>query len=90
MVAIPIAHDHPGVAARIEWTHTGVRIPVAECEPGRLRQAIQTLLGDVSYREAAQRFRRIIAERDGLRRAGDIIERVLETGRPALPEAAFA
>ncbi len=84
MVAIPIAHDHLGIAARIEWTHTGVRVPVAECEPARLRQAILTVLGDPTYRESAQRFKRIIAERDGLRRACSIIEQVLATGQPVL------
>lgn len=84
MVAIPIAHDHLGVAARIEWTRTGVRIPMAECEPARVHEAIQTVLGDPSFRESAQRFKRIIAERDGLRRACSIIEEVLVTGRPVL------
>ena len=86
MVAVPIAHDQLGVAARIEWTGTGVRIPVEECEPARLRDAVVKVLSDPSYREAAQRFRKIIAERQGLRRAGDIIEQVLATGRPVLRE----
>ena len=86
MVAVPIAHDQPGVSARIEWTGTGVRIPAQECEPTRLRKAIETVLGQDSFRESARRFRRIIAEADGLRRAAGIIERVAATGRPVLSQ----
>jgi zeaxanthin glucosyltransferase len=84
MVAIPIAHDQPGVSARIEWTGTGLRIPASECEPARLRAAIETVLGDASFRESARRFQRIIAERNGPGRAADIIERAAATGRPVL------
>ncbi len=84
MVAVPMASDQHGVAARIEWTGTGVRIPASECDPARLHNAIQTVLGEASFRESAQRFQRIIAERDGVNRAADIIERVTATGRPVL------
>ncbi len=84
MVAVPIAHDQPGVAARIEWTGTGVRIPASECEPARLRNAVETVLGNASFRESARRFQQIIAEGNGIDRATDIIERVAATGRPVL------
>ncbi len=84
IVAVPIAHDQPGISARVEWTGTGVRIPNAEFEPSRLRRAVQTVLGDPSFRASAQRFQQIIAEREGLNRAAEIIERVLATGRPVL------
>jgi MGT family glycosyltransferase len=87
MVAVPIAHDQPGIAARIEWTGTGVRIPPAECEPQRLRAAVETVLGQAAFRAAAGRFQRIIAEGDGLSRAAGIIEQVAATGQPALREA---
>jgi zeaxanthin glucosyltransferase len=84
MVAVPIAHDQPGVSARIVWTGTGVRLPAAECDPARLRAAITTVLDQRSFSEAALQFRRIIRERDGLGHAADIIERVAATGRPVL------
>ena len=84
MVAVPIAHDQHGVAARIEWTGTGVRVPPSECEPTRLRNAVETVLGNTSFRESARRFQRIIEEVNGLARAADIIEHVASTGRPVL------
>jgi MGT family glycosyltransferase len=84
MVAVPIAHDQHGVAARIEWTGTGVRVPASECEPTRLRNAVDTVLGNTSFRESARRFQRIIEEVNGLARAADIIERVASTGRAVL------
>lgn len=83
MVAVPVAHDQHGVAARIEWTGTGVRIPAAECE-ARLREAVETVLANPSFRESARRFQRIIAEANGLSRAADIIELVAATGLPVL------
>jgi zeaxanthin glucosyltransferase len=90
MVAVPIAHDQPGVSARIEWTGTGLRIPASECDPARLRHAIDTVLGQASFRESARRFQRIIAQTNGLGRAADIIERVAATGRPVLREEPIA
>jgi MGT family glycosyltransferase len=85
IVGVPIAHDQNGIAARIEWTGTGVRIPVAELEPARLVRAVRTVIGDPSFCESARRFRQIIRETDGLNRAADIIEQVLATGSPVFP-----
>lgn len=84
MVAVPLASDAPGIAARIEWTGTGVRIPAAE--PARLPQAVAQVLAEPRFRAAARRFQRIIAEGDGLNRAASIIEEVAATGRPVLRE----
>jgi MGT family glycosyltransferase len=77
MVAVPISHDQPGVAARIEWTGTGLKVPAARCDASTLSQALTRVLADSSFRERAERFRHAIAARDGRRMAGDIIEQVL-------------
>jgi zeaxanthin glucosyltransferase len=84
MVAVPFAFDQLGISARIVWTGTGVRILPAECEPDRLRGAIGEVLGRPSFRQSAERFRRIIAQSQGLQRAAGIIERVAATGQPVL------
>lgn len=84
LIAVPMANDQHGISARIAWTGTGLCIPSSECDAPRLRHAIETVLSTKSFRESARRFQRIIAERDGLNCAADIIERVAATGRPVL------
>ncbi len=41
MVAIPIANDQPGVAARIAWTETGEFVRLSRLSVPKLRTAIQ-------------------------------------------------
>jgi len=84
MVAVPIAHDQPGVAARIEWTGTGVRVPPAQCDAARLGAAIEVVLSQPGFRQAAQRFRKTIRQIDGPACAATIIEQAMETRRPVL------
>lgn len=84
MVAIPIAHDQPGVSSRIVWTGTGVRLLMTECDVPRLRTAVEAVLYQDSYRKSARRFQRIIAETDGPSLAADIIEEIAATRRPVL------
>lgn len=75
MVAIPVTNDQPAVAARIAWTGTGTMVPLKKLTVKRLRDAIAIVLRDERYRAAAQRMKASIAKTDGLRLAGDIIER---------------
>ena len=77
MVAIPITNDQPGVAARIAFTGTGQVIPIQELLVDRLRDAINAVLSDGSYRTAAQTLQTAIRETDGLNKAANIIDRVL-------------
>jgi zeaxanthin glucosyltransferase len=84
MVAIPITNDQPGVSSRIVWTGTGVQVLLEACTRDTLRTAIAEVLGNPSYRQAAQRFRRSIAATDGLARAADIVEQALQSGLPAV------
>jgi UDP:flavonoid glycosyltransferase YjiC (YdhE family) len=51
----------------------------------RLRDAIQSVLGDPAYRARARRLRASIEAADGLNRAADLIEEAFGTGRRALP-----
>jgi len=81
MVALPIAHDQFGVAARIEWSGVGVRLQPEQRTAERIGEAIRTVLGP-RYRHAAQRFADLIRERNGLSRAADIVEQVARTGEP--------
>ena len=86
MVAIPITNDQPGVAARIAWTGTGEVVPLARLSVPRLRGAIQRVLAEDSYKSNASRLQEAICRARGVRRAADIIEQAISTGKPVLAQ----
>lgn len=73
-VAIPLTHDQPGVAARIAAKKTGVVVPLKELTASRLSTLIDEVLKNPIYRDNARYFQKIIAERNGLSMAADILE----------------
>jgi len=82
MVAIPITNDQPGVAARIAWTGTGEVVPLKQLTPARLQAAITQVLRAESYRHNALRLQDAIQRAGGVRRAADIVEEAVTTGKP--------
>lgn len=82
MVAIPIANDQPGVAARIAWTGTGEAIPVKKLSVPQLREAVKRVLTQDSYRQNALRLQQAIHRAGGVTRAADIIEQAVSQGKP--------
>jgi zeaxanthin glucosyltransferase len=84
MVAIPIANDQPGVAARVAWSGSGVVVPRRRLTERRLRRAIDRVLADGSYRANAARLRQDIQGSGGVQRAADLVEQAIATGRPVL------
>lgn len=82
LVAIPIATDQPGVAARIAWTGTGEVVTLKQLTVPRLRAAICKVLDDESYRYNARKLQLAIAASGGVSRAADIIEEVARTRKP--------
>ena len=84
MVAIPIANDQPGVAARIALTGAGAAIPLKGLTVPRLRTAISQVLTQPSYKQNALRLQKAIKRAGGVTRAADIIERAVSTGKPVL------
>ena len=84
MVAIPIANDQPGVAARIAWTGTGEVIPLGKVRVEELHKAIKQVLIEDSYKKNALRLQEAIKRAGGVSRAADIIEQVISTGKPGL------
>jgi MGT family glycosyltransferase len=77
MVAIPITNDQPGVAARIAWTGAGEEVPLSQMNVSLLKNTIQKVLAQPSYREQAQRLQQAIVQSGGVGRAVDIIEQVV-------------
>jgi zeaxanthin glucosyltransferase len=86
MVAIPIANDQPGVAARIAWTGTGKVVSLAKSRSSRLRAAVKQVLTEDSYKQSAVRLQTAIRRAGGVSRAADIVERVAQTGQPVLAQ----
>lgn len=81
MVAIPITNDQPGVAARIVWTGTGELVPLKKASVSRLQKAIQRVLREDSYKKHALRLQEAIERAGGVKRAVDIIEKAISTGK---------
>jgi zeaxanthin glucosyltransferase len=75
MVAIPIGYDQPGTAARIAHHGVGEFIELDELTTEWLRESIERVLRDPSYRERADYFQKVISKTRGLDVAASIIER---------------
>jgi zeaxanthin glucosyltransferase len=79
MVAIPLAYDQPGLAARIAHHGVGTFVPVDELTPDRLLDRLRAVLDDPAYRERARRLGSEIARLDGPAMAAAIIEDAFQT-----------
>jgi zeaxanthin glucosyltransferase len=88
VLALPIAFDQPGVAARVVHSGLGLALDHRLATAGRLSRALASLLEDPRHREAADGLSREIAGSGGAQRAAEIAERALATGRPVLGAAA--
>ena len=84
MVAIPVAIDQPGIAARIAWSGCGEAVPLSKLSVERLQKAVKQVLTEDSYKKNALRLQEAIKRAGGVSRAADIIEEVVSTGQPVL------
>jgi MGT family glycosyltransferase len=78
MVAIPIAYDQPGIAARITHHGVGEFVELENLSVDTLLELIRKVLTNRSYAERADYFKEVIAKTRGLDIAADVIERALE------------
>ena len=92
LVALPIANEQPGIAARVRQAGVGDWLPIRGLGPEKLRQAVLRIQGDSAFRQRAQACAREMARSGGAARAAEIIEeaviqrkRVLR-GRPESAE----
>lgn len=76
VIAIPLAHDQPAIAARLKRTGAGIVLSPNELTVSRLRAAIDSILKkDSAWQVEARRMQQIIATTGGVERAADIVER---------------
>jgi zeaxanthin glucosyltransferase len=77
MVAIPMANDQPGVAARVRWSRAGEFVSPRRLNAARLRHVVRQVWSEEIYAESAQKMRHAIACSGGVRTAADVIEAAL-------------
>ncbi|MFE0632263.1 glycosyltransferase [Streptomyces sp. NPDC058864] len=67
--------DKPEVAARVEWSGTGVDLRTGRPRPEAVRTAVRTVLGEPRYRERVDEIRRQFAEY----RPFDVIDEIVRS-----------
>lgn len=73
VVIVPFTWDHPESAFRVAETGAGIRLSHKDCTPARMREAVQRILGEPSFRHNAQRLATSFARYGGADRAADLI-----------------
>lgn len=86
LVAIPVANDQPGVAARIAYTGVGEVVPLKELSVAKLRWTVEKVLTQENYKQRAIALQEAIARSGGVKQAADIIEQVVLTGKPVFAQ----
>jgi MGT family glycosyltransferase len=87
LVCLPMGRDQLDIAARVVHAGAGVRLePTAAA--AEIASAVEQVLGEASYREAAQRIATTIAEETVTDRAVEEIEAVLASTRSRDPVTA--
>jgi len=84
IVALPITHDQPAIAARVAASGAGEVIPIKKLSAAALREAVGRVLRGKSYRARARELSESIKGAGGVERAATIVEDVLARSvRPA-------
>ncbi len=82
MVLIPIGADQPQNAARCEALGVARVLDAVDATPDTIREAVTTVLQDLSYRQAAERLRDEIAALSPPAHAVKLLERLATEKRP--------
>lgn len=77
LVAVPMAWEQFGIAARVTWTGSGRMLPLKRFSQDRLRAQVKEVLRNHSYRAAAGLVQRSIARAGGTNTAAALIEGAL-------------
>ena len=76
LVVAPWGNDQPDVAGRIAWAGAAVNLRVRTPEPAAIRAAVETVLREPTYRDAASRISAEFARYPGGERAADLLEKL--------------
>ena len=78
MVAIPLAHDQPAIAARAARAGAARVLPVMRLSAQRVRTAVAAVLADPAYRDAAVALQKQLRAARGTECAATILEAALQ------------
>jgi zeaxanthin glucosyltransferase len=84
IIAIPIANDQLGMAARVDYAGVGKVISPRRLSARRLRGALVGILSSAKYKQSAQTLQGKIRTSGGAQRAAEIIEKLLCESRPTI------
>lgn len=79
MIAIPIAHDQPAIAARLARLKLAEVLQLRGLSAEKIRSAVVAILSDPHYRVSAQQIAATLRSLRGTEQAIDIIEAALTT-----------
>ena len=82
MVQAGTTEEKSEIGARIQWSGTGLRLGTTRPAAEDVRRAVHRLLGEPSFRAAAQRIRAEMAPHDAGREAATLLERLAATQAP--------
>lgn len=77
LVVAPIGFDQPIVAEAVKAAGAGLRVSFGRCTPSSLRDAVDTVLEDETFAEAARRIGASFERADGAERAADLVEELV-------------
>ncbi|WP_062224115.1 glycosyltransferase [Aureimonas sp. D3] len=77
VLALPIAYDQPGVAARLVHQGAGLSLSHRLLSPSDLARALQRLMREPGFRREAERLGREIASAGGAARGAELAERLV-------------
>lgn len=84
LVQAGTTEEKADIGARIEWSGVGLRLGTTRPAPQAVRFAVQRVLGEPAFRNAAQRLEAEMAGHDAGREGADLLLRLATTGRPVL------
>jgi UDP:flavonoid glycosyltransferase YjiC (YdhE family) len=87
MVVAPGKEDKVEVAARIAWSHTGVRLRTQRPAPDAVGRAVRAVLADPRYRQAAQRIGAEITDSQGAEGFATEVDRAIDEHRNSTARA---
>ncbi|MCJ8330235.1 MAG: glycosyltransferase [Lentisphaeria bacterium] len=77
MICLPVTNDQPSIASRVEWIGAGIAIR-KKPKATKIKDAIEKILADDSYRRCAKKVQEEIAELNSLESASEIIESLMK------------